>query len=94
MHVFFLRFLAVPGVKQTFSWADSSISAEEHRDKPGFREHVAAIGKVYVECLGNLENIDLQKSCLERLGSIHNRRNVQFHYYEVSFVFPIKKLAN
>ena len=75
----------MPGVNKTFSWADPHISAEEHRNRPGFRKHVKAIGEVWVTCMGNLEDIDQQQGRLKGLGGLHNKKNVQFHYYEVSF---------
>ena len=80
-------------VPKIFSWADSNKNGTEQRSHPRFKNHAKAIGVALRDCLGDLNAIKKHEERLNFLGATHNKKKVQYHFYEVSFLYNFRFLC-
>ncbi|XP_075255803.1 uncharacterized protein LOC142348368 [Convolutriloba macropyga] len=69
-------------VSKMFSWADDDKNGTDQRQHPRFKRHAKAIGTALCQCLSDLNGIKQHEERLNFLGNLHNKKNVQYHYYE------------
>ena len=80
-------------VPKIFSWADSNKNGTEQRSHPRFKNHAKAIGVALSDCLGDLNAIKKHEERLNFLGATHNKKKVQYHFYEVIFLYNFRFLC-
>ncbi|XP_063728188.1 uncharacterized protein LOC134855581 isoform X1 [Symsagittifera roscoffensis] len=71
-----------PEVTKIFGWVNDNRTGTEQRSHPRFKNHARAIGTALTECLRDLNGIKQHEEKLSYLGSLHNKKKVQYHFYE------------
>jgi len=69
-------------VSKIFTWADDNKNGTDHKEHPRFKLHAKAIGVALNQCLSDLNGIKRHEQRLNYLGSLHNKKKVQYHFYE------------